>query len=171
MHKPEGRLFPIQNDACDFFTGVCADGRQVVMGLLCPQLVAFFFDPQGNLLGREERPWSAEAAELAGTPPPYRIYAEGFQALITAQRQEWQTEIGCREATIRIKEFLDDEYSVGIEILPDHYQNLDTSSEDYDAEELQELVEEREEWLAAGNFVWWWAKDYYMSREGEVEST
>jgi hypothetical protein len=49
-------------------------------------------------------------------------------------------------------------------------QDLDEAEYD-DAEELQELVEERERWLADGSFVWWWAKDYYMSREGKVDST
>jgi hypothetical protein len=171
MSETEARVYPIQNDGYDFFTGVCSDGRQVVMGLLCPELVAFFFDPEGNLLGREQRPWSAEAGELAGHTPPYQIYGERFEQLINAQRLEWQAEIGYRPATIGIKEFLDHEYSVGIEVLPDYLQFLDIEAERDSEEERQDLLETRDSWLAEGNFVWWWAKDYYMSREGEIEST
>src|SRR5947209_6081682 len=43
VRPPEGfgvakaRLFPIQG--YDYEAGVCADGRQVIMGLLCPELV------------------------------------------------------------------------------------------------------------------------------------
>jgi hypothetical protein len=80
--KSTTRLYSIKNDGHDFFTGRCADGRQVVMGLLCPKLVAVFFDNKGAYLGCEERRWSAEAGKLAGRKPPYDIFGDRFRALI-----------------------------------------------------------------------------------------
>ncbi len=41
VHKSE-RLFPISEYGNDFYTGVTGEGKQVIMGLLCPVLVAFF---------------------------------------------------------------------------------------------------------------------------------
>ncbi|MFO0964158.1 MAG: hypothetical protein U0793_01040 [Gemmataceae bacterium] len=67
------RLFPIQGYGDEFSTGVCADGRQVVMGLLCPHLVAYFFDRKGKLLGDEHRPWNKPAPRM-GPDGPYNIY-------------------------------------------------------------------------------------------------
>ena len=169
--KPKHRLFPIQNHGYDFFTGVCADGRQVVMGLLCPELVAFFFGAEGNYLGREERPWSAAAGKLAGRKPPYSIFGDRFRALICKQLKEWQDELEFHAATIRVKEFLDDKHSVGIELLPSHYRDLETGTWFPNEEERQQFIKSRDHWVERGSFVWWWAKDYYMSEDGEVEST
>jgi hypothetical protein len=169
--KPKARLFPIQNHGYDFFTGVCPDGRQVVMGLLCPELVAFFFDSEGNYLGREERPWSVEAGQLAGREPPYNIFGDRFQEVIGNQLREWQCELGFRIATIRVKEFLDDEQTVGIEVLPSHYRDIETDTWFRSEEERQRFIESRDRWLERGSFVWWWAKDYFMSKDGAVEST
>jgi hypothetical protein len=47
--KPKTRLFPIADHGDEFVTGVCADGRQVVMALLIPDLTAEFFDATGDL--------------------------------------------------------------------------------------------------------------------------
>jgi hypothetical protein len=162
------RLFPIQ--AYDYETGVCTDGQQVVMGLLCPELVAFYFDSQGNLLGREGRRWSDAAGKIAGDRPPYHTFNDEFKALIDAQRKAWQAELGYSPATVRVKQFHDDKYQVGIDILPDHFEDIESRTW-LSEEQRQDYAESRAEWLADGNFVWWWARDYYMSADGKVEST
>jgi hypothetical protein len=165
------RLFPIQDHGYDFFTGVCADGHQVVMGLLCPEIVCVFFDPAGNYLGCEQRFWGEEAADLAGREPIYNIFGDRFRVLIAQQIKGWQAELGFRTATIRVKEFWADGHSVGIEEMPDHYRDIETADWFPNEERRQHFRESRERWLARGSFVFWWAKDYYVSRDGEVEST
>jgi hypothetical protein len=152
VNHPGNHLFPIQNDGYDFFTGVCADGRQMVMGLLEPHLVAYFFDKNGNLLGGDKR-----------------LLEKG--KLLEQVMLEWQKELGFRTATIHVKEFYNREYPVGIEILPEHYRSVETDTWFPNEEERKEFIKSRNRWLTEGNFVWWWAKDYYMSKEGEVEST
>src|SRR5205807_504955 len=126
----------------------CGDGRRVVMGLLCPALVAFFFDEEGNLLGREERPWTADAAKLAGDEPPYSIFSSLFLALIDMQMQEWQAELEFRPCTIHVQEFFDVDYPVGIEILPDHYKDIETSPWIANEVERREFRHSRDGWLA-----------------------
>ena len=49
------RLYQIKNDDRYFHTGHCSDGRQVLMGLRIPYLVAVFFGSDGTLIGTEER--------------------------------------------------------------------------------------------------------------------
>jgi hypothetical protein len=167
---PENRLYPIQNQGYDFFTGVCDDGRQVVMGLLCPHVVAYFFDAQGNLLADEHRPWN-KAAPRFGFDGPYKIYDDDFQVALTKQMQEWQTDLGFQKRTVHIRAFMDDRHRVGIELLPEHLRNLESADWFDDDEERQEYIASREEWLADGKFVWWWAKDYFMEKDGSVESS
>jgi hypothetical protein len=169
MGRPKTRLFPIRPDP-DFFTGVCDDGRQVIIGLLCPELVAVFFDGKGNHLGCEERPWSAAVGKLAGRKPPYKIGGDRFRDLIAEQVREWQGELGARQSTIRVKKFLAGAHMVGIDELPGWAHEIETATWMSDAER-QQYREDRDQWVADGKFVFWWAKSYHMSKDGEVEST
>jgi hypothetical protein len=171
MQKAKARLFPIQSHEDDFFAGVCADGRQVVMGLLCPAVAAYFFDAEGNYLASERRRWSAGAAKLAGRKPPYTIFGCHFRELTAQQTKAWQTELGFRPGNIYVKQFSNRDHTVGIEILPSHYQDLETTARLTTEVERRQLIASRDQWLEDGSFVWWWGKDYYMSKEGEVEST
>ena len=61
--------------------------------MLCPELVAVFFDAKGNYLGCEERPWGAAAGKLAGRKPPFNISGERFRELIAGQIKAWQAEL------------------------------------------------------------------------------
>jgi hypothetical protein len=167
MDETNIRFYPIKPG--DFDTGLCADGRQVVMGLLCPHLVAYFFDADGTLLGGERRLWNT-AAERMSENGPYILHGEPFCSALERQKQEWKDVLGFRSATIRVKEFFDSEHFVGIEPLPARYQDLETSEESQDEEERRQLMQMRDSWLADGSFVWWWAEDYWMSKDGEVES-
>lgn len=151
---PENHLFPIQGYEEEFCTGTCADGRQVVIGLLEPQLRAYFFDPQGNLLGKEHRPYQ-------------KPIKWGDNSAIY---NEWQRELGFLSGTIHVRGFFDSEEDVGIELIPQHLQPEEIAAEP-DAELRGFLEETRAGWLLEDNFVWWWAKDYWMTPDGEVEST
>jgi len=164
----DNRLFPIQGYCDEFVTGTCANGRQVVMGLLCPHLVAYFFDPNGELLCDELRPWDTPAPRM-GPDGPYQIYDAAFQDALAEQKHEWQKELGFRASTIRVRPFLDSRHPVGISPLP---EDLETDECNKLGEDERKHIEElRTEWIARGQFVWWWAKDYYMSKDGAVDST
>ncbi len=49
------RLFAIQGHSDAFYAGVTADGRQVLIGITRPHIVAYFFSSDGMLLGRDTR--------------------------------------------------------------------------------------------------------------------
>jgi hypothetical protein len=162
------RLYTIQ-PAGYFDVGVCSDGRKVLMGLLCPYLVAYFFDAHGNLNGGQRKIWETPAPRMSENGP-YQLYGEEFCSALDRQKQQWQNEIQFHSAPIHIKEFFDAEHFAGIELLPEHYQDLESDT-DIDEEERQELIVERDDWLECGNFVLWWGNDYYMSEDGKVESS
>jgi hypothetical protein len=160
-------LFNIAAHPYDFQTGITSEGRQVLMGLLCPHLVAYFFSPAGDLQEREARAWHYPAPRMKGNGP-FQIYDDEFERRLNLQRDEWKQAMGFKESPIRVKEFFDKENSVGIEPLPEHMLDLSWCED----EEEQQLVEQgRDEWIAEGKFVFYWAKDYFMTRDGEVESS
>jgi hypothetical protein len=63
----QSRLFPLRGDEWYFHTGTTPDGRQVIAGLLCPFVVAYFFNPDGSFESVERRP----VASLTDKEPPY----------------------------------------------------------------------------------------------------
>jgi len=166
---PEDRLFPVNSYADDFVTGVCDGGRQVVMGLLCPHVVAYFFDRDGFLLGDEHRPWNHPAPRMPSGP--YQIYDKAFRTTLADQIQEWQQSVGYIACPILVRAFLDPQHPVGITLLPDHLDLPEDELQELSAEEREDTELEREEWLAAGRFVWWWAKDYWSAADGKILST
>ena len=168
-NAPKDFLYPLQTYADEFETGFCADGRQVVMGLLCPYLVAFFFDSQGVLLGKEKHLWEYPAPVHAKSGV-YEIYDDAFVALMEEQITAFQEKIGFRAGTIHIKRFIYEEESVGIQPMPDEMVDFEEASY-LDERQKEDIRQSRDYWLETGNFVWWWAKDYYIDSEGEVEST
>ncbi len=161
-----GRAYQLNGYEDDFYTGLTDDGRQALMGLLCPNLVVYFFSPEGVLLGHEVRPWRHPAPGSSGQG--YHIYDSEFQHSLAEQFSEWSREIGLKSGGIQVQRFFDEEECVGIEDLPEHYENLDLWE---DPDERQLVEQERREWLTQGQFVFWWAKDYYMAADGEVDST
>src|SRR6516225_7787069 len=99
MAKPDEAYF--------FYAGVTPDKQQVLMGLACPNLVAFRFDLEGNLLRTEQRP----VPFFQGVTPPYDIYDKRIPPLIVA----WKKEMRFRPATIKLKRFFSEEHYIGIE--------------------------------------------------------
>src|SRR5262245_26387932 len=102
VNEGDLRLFSIQPYCDEFVTGICADGRQVVMGLICPNLVAYFFDNKGRLLGCEHREWNKPPPKL-WRDGPNDINDGAFQDGLAEQQNEWQGALGFRAATIKVQ--------------------------------------------------------------------
>ncbi len=139
-------MFNIRGYEHDFYTGCTGDGRQVVLGLLCPSLVAYFFSPDGGLMGREVRSWEHPAPGAEGIG--YSIYDKQFQGRLAEQMQGWKQELHFSPGPIHVEAFFDEEYYVGFE---------------------EEAIDQAEE--ADDEIVFYWAKEYFLATDGEVEST
>ena len=110
------QTFRLRSYGKDFRTGRSASGDQVLIGLLCPNLVLFRFDKGGTLMGRELRPWSFPAPFRNGV---YAIYDPMFQTRLAEQIAGWQAELGFIQEPIIVRRFFDDEQWVGIELPED----------------------------------------------------
>jgi hypothetical protein len=157
------RLYRLQS--ADFVTGTCADGRQAVMGLLCPNLVTFFFTASGAPGDKRRDACDPAPPQNGGA---YQIYDRAFVAGFKKQLAAWQKRLGFVEGPVLLESFFDDESYVGIVDLPDHLEDMGWAT---NLDERRALEAERQRWIERGAFVFYWAKDYWMSREGEVEST
>jgi hypothetical protein len=159
------RLFAIQGHSDDFFAGVLADGRQVLMGFNVPDLVAYFFSPEGVLLGRDTRLLEGEPPRPGGVGP-YLTRDPTYRESVRRQVARWQEDLGFRPATIHVRAFTAD--FVKVEAMPSRWLEVDPDEPD---EGREEYMRANQEWEAAGDFVLWWDDAYYMSKDGEVVST
>lgn len=150
--------YPIQGYGTDFHAGVVADKRQAIMGLLCPNVVAVFFDPLGDFLEAQQR-----RLPFMGSKGPYDIY----DARVGQHLRSWQEALGFRPRVVRVRRFSLPEWGVGIDDLPTHYLEFLENPDEFPEIDVEMI----RAWQEAGQFVFWWAKDYWMDRSGRVEST
>ena len=162
MVEAHRRLYDIKPDESYFSAGITGDGKQVLMGLCCPNLVSFRFDREGNLLGSEQRPVSF----FRGVTPPYDIYDVRLRPMIEA----WKAEIKFLPATIRVRKFYSYEYGIGIEEYPSHFHEI-LADPDANEREKADIRESIELWDKDGQFVLLWGNDYWLDGSGCVVSS
>jgi hypothetical protein len=163
MAEERERRYPIKtHESYGFFAGVTPDKTQVLMGLCCPNLVAFFFDSKGGLLKLEKR----SITFFQSVTPPYDIYDDRIPVLIDA----WKTEVGFHPITIMVKKFFSRELYIGIEDYPDHFEEI-LSDPKACEEEKNDIRDSIRLWDKAGQFVLLWGNDYWLDRSGEVVSS
>lgn len=172
--RSASHLYAVQPDQEYFDAGKTIDGRQVLMGLYCPEIVAIFFDASGNVIGHEARRLEflrkssviVDGEPIEGMVGVYDIYDERIPARIVA----WQEELGYRPDTIRVKRFFLEELGIGIEDYPAHFDEVLADPAESGAEKEQ-VRESMRLWDADGQFVLYWGNDYWLNEFGEVVSS
>ncbi len=169
MSNSRQRLYQIATTIPYFYTGRLMDGTQMLMGVQPPNLVGVVFDADGNYLrtslkqlSREQRPTLRDQPEV--NP---KSAEDEFSAYIYG----WQRELKLIAGTISVKQFSLPERWIGIRDLPEHYQEVLDHPENFSEERLRELQGDIQEWRESGEFVLDWDEDYYLSKEGELDST
>jgi hypothetical protein len=163
----EGRLYTIRTSGdeggdSDFYTGTAPDGRQVLMGICGDEVVALWFDASGVFL------------DVQTSPVPRAEGAWGEAALrpLFQRALEWQREIAFEPGPIRVRGFfLPPPHLIGIQQYPDWIEQFRTEPEIWPEEEWDEMRASIADWEEQESYVLWWAKDYYMTKDGEVKST
>ena len=155
----------------DLHAGKIAGDRQVLMGLLYPNITAVVFDDEGEFL--KVNYTSAPAAEMHPDGDVYLLHSPEYQERYLELLERCKGEIEFQAGTIWIRPFWIDEDYIGIRPLPSHLEEFLVNPDDVaeDEEEKEDLLEDIKDWRASGNFVLWWGKDFWMDASGEIEST
>lgn len=104
---------------------------------------------------------------------PFKINDPTFQSSLAKDLGALKTKVGFIERPIRLQQFKLEGRSIGIELLPRHLAEFITNPNGVadDQEELNEFQSELADWESSGNFVFYWAKGYWIGPNGQVEST
>jgi hypothetical protein len=162
MIKHEERRYPIKPDEGYFEAGITNNHEQVLFGLLCPDLVAFFFDSEGNLLRIEKRTLDF----FHDVQPPYNIY----DGRIPKHVDTWKRDMGLQPAVISIKRFFSEDLYIGIEDYPNHFED-NLADPEASEEEKDDVRNSMQLWDKDGQFVLWWGNDYWLDGSGRVVSS
>lgn len=175
MQRDDRHLYRIStHEPYCFHAGTSRDGRQVLIGLLCPDLVALFFDSDGALLDLEKRPLDflrpsgviVDGEAVEGQVGTFDIHDER----IPHHLRSWQNEIGFTPCTIAVRRFFVPELGVGIQDAPDHFAEI-LADPNSSKDEKRDIRESMRCWNANGQFVLWWGNDYWLNATGEVTSS
>jgi hypothetical protein len=172
--QAESHLYLIQSGQGYFDAGMTADGRQVFVGLNCPDIVALFFDFSGNLVNHESRrlEFLQHSGAFVDGDPIERMVGvyDILDMRILPRIAAWQEELGLRPATIRVKRVFLDGLGIGIEDYPDHFGETQDDPDASD-EEKADIFESIGLWDAEEQFVLFWGSDYWLNGSGEVVSS
>jgi hypothetical protein len=155
----------IQNQTYYFRTGHLVNANQVLISAQLPELVMIEFDKDGGYMRTLVKELPHELlSSIKG-----RLWIDSDDLFIEIDK--WANETGIKQGTISVQKFYIPERSIGIRDLPDHYQEAIDQADDYDEDERREILEDVHLWCERGDFVLWFTQDYYMTAEGEVDST
>jgi hypothetical protein len=161
--------YTIQNDADLFWTGLAADGRQVILGYLMPNIVVYWFDSEGNYSGKERISLANKPVrdEITGI---YEV-TSGFLMRADEELLAYKQEIGYQPCAVQVRAFFDEDEYVGIMRVPSSYQAFLESDEEYSEEEKEAYARHIQRWIEDGQFVFCWCEEYWMDESGEIESS
>ncbi len=153
----------------EVFAGRLADGRLALMGAYGDELVCVAFGPDGAFGEVLARPLSlpargGERADAEGSPP-------GVEPWLP-QAEAWQGELGWSAGPIDVQPFLLWDRQIYLADYPGwaiRYRADPIVVRD--PEERAQVQQQVREWEESGAFVFWWGKDYFMSKDGEAVST
>jgi hypothetical protein len=163
LTRPNHHQYKLDPKGRCFRTGLTVDGKQVLIGIWFPYLVAVFFDQNGNLLDAQERRLSADAQKLA----EQGFFTERPQKQFEQELQLFMNEINCRSSHIVVKKFAIPRHSLRIEDYPRSFQEVVSDPGRHSQEDVNDARESLHGWWEEGLFVFEWGNEYWVNRDGE----
>ena len=155
----------IQHSADYFAAGRSPDGRQFLIGLQCPDMVVLMFDPDGVCQEVSTRPLTESSCSRRGDG--WLVVPE--QA--SSERLVWLQDLGAAPGTIEVQPFSIADREITSRLMPEHLLEYQAHPDNFDGDQRPHLEDALAKWTASGSHVLIWAEEYWISADGEIEST
>jgi hypothetical protein len=155
-----------------FFTGHSGE-RQVLLGFHLPGLIALFFNAQGTLTDVQTVAFSDELLREWDNPPyDARDPNKAIRVKGLAELRNLQQDIDFVEGAILVQPFtLKPVHNVYLTELPEEYRDAVDDPEQFDdEEELADAFDHIRKWKEAGMFALGWDVEYFMNRDGTINT-
>lgn len=137
-----------------FFTGVLMSGNQFIVGRYdTNQFLAVVFNSSGNFLyiHRENYAFDPKGS------------ADEDKLILNI----WREINGYELRSIQVFKFYLDDLRVGIESYPGEME-LGKDNNKITKDEKNDMIADSTDWIARGDYVFWWNRDFWMNNAGEV---
>ena len=146
-------------------TGRLADGRQVLMGVMCPDFAIHYFSAAGDFVEIQNRKLTLPPAIRNGV----YFFDEIADASLNADIAAWCTELKFTESPIDVLKF--DSDGGTIEDFPAELIELDEEPDNFTDDERDELLEWRADWVESDLFAFWWGDELWIDSDGNVNTS
>lgn len=163
--RSPNRLFPVLPEPYyDFYAGHTGDGRQILAGEWCPDVVVGVFDILGNLQQTEYRTINSEA-EVPERLREWYGYVPGLVRVksFCISPGPMQSRFPAEWAKYGQPEF-------SIAPFPKDWTECYDDSPDFSGED-SDYVEMIRGWIERGNFVLYWGNEIHLDSSGKVVGT
>jgi hypothetical protein len=148
-----------------YLTGRLADGRQVLMGVMCPDFAIHYFSAAGDFVEIQNRKLTLPPAIRNGV----YFFDEIADASLNADIAAWCTELKFTESPIDVLKF--DSDGGTIEDFPAELIELDEEPDNFTDDERDELLEWRADWVESDLFAFWWGDELWIDSDGNVNTS
>jgi hypothetical protein len=146
--------------------GTTADGRQVMIYPVIDHVEALFFSAGGRFLQAETR----DAVRHQPRSGPAWQAAQELKLAVSECFDRWLRELRFAQATITVEPT--DDCPLKFAEWPEPYlQFLNNRESEPDDETRRAMQEFCEEWKREENFVMWFGDEFWMSGDGNIDST
>ena len=139
-----------------------SDKFQAVWGVNNNYAELIWFDLEGNFVSLDKVAFD-DTSKISNELD----FDEVTNKLIQNVRQKF----GLADETILVKRFWLEKLEAGIEDLTETMKEFLTNSDSFEEEEAAEYKELIEDWKDEQQYVFWWGQDFYVSKEGFVETS
>ena len=144
-----------------FYTGVMADGKQVLFGWHSDFVAVLIFDTMGNLLETREYPLGIDLKQGYGPV----VEARALWEILTIKAA-----LHFRGSSIHVKPFFVEKWQLGIKPFPLDLEDYLTHPQDFSDDDAADYRADIARWIAEGNCVLYWGEgyDHFLKRDGNT---
>jgi hypothetical protein len=135
----------------ELLTGTLDNTTKILTGSLDNRIVSVYFNEEGDLINM-------------------KVIDDKFEPSLRSS-QNWLKNQAFVMSPIKIKEFFLQEYTVGIRQLTSEFEEYLQDKKHHSLEDQEMYNEMIEDWRYAGNFVFWWGRDYWCDKQGVIIAT
>lgn len=160
--RSENYLYHIRTQPSYYFCVGASKSMQALWGIIGETVHLISFSITGDLLDVKSFGWNDFNSS---------IDEKSYDSLIWAASLRFVKEYDLESDTISVKRFWIENLNAGVEDVSDTIKEMIQSPEIFDSVELADCTESFEAWKQEDQYVFWWEQNYYMSKDGDVETS
>lgn len=167
--RADDYLYALNGSEYEFFTGVDAQGSQLLFVVCYPRFVAVLFDENGHLVDSTIESLSESAVEAVNKIG----FLNALHGRLGEEIDSWFTRRGFVKSPISVKRFYLPQLHIGIKDFPEYLDDIVQRPSDFSEDEQNVAQDVLRRWPLEGIFELWLSEGQNLTidRLGNIESS